>query len=64
MGNSYFQCEYLENYSVPESKQIQYNQDLDYLGARISWTCATEWPALAGFLDVPEAYGVHCGPKG
>lgn len=49
---------------MPESKQMQYNQDLDDLGERIAWTCATEWPALAGFLDVPWAYGVHRGPKG
>ena len=37
----------LENISVPERKQIQYDQDLDYLSGRIALTCVIERPTLA-----------------
>lgn len=42
----------LENISVPERKQVQYDRDLDYLGGRIALACVIECPTLAPFLDM------------
>lgn len=53
----------LENISVPERKQIQYDLDSDALGRRITLTRVTERPALAPFLDVHLVYEVFHSPK-
>lgn len=53
----------LENVSVPERRQIQYDLDLDYLSERITLTSATEHPGLAPFSEVLQAYEVCNSPK-
>lgn len=52
----------VENISVPERKQIQYDLDLDYLSERIALTLV-RMPGPAPLLEELEAEEVHAAPN-